>query len=71
MIDSFSVPNTFPEKKYETVLNAEEQSQWIWALFFTFITPEVFALLRSARIITFKSYKKSNKLDFFYVSITI
>ncbi|GAB6026597.1 hypothetical protein CHUAL_013009 [Chamberlinius hualienensis] len=62
-------PNSFPDKHYAVALDLEEQAQWLWALFFTFITPEVFTLVRSVRIILFKSIKKAQPSDFYLVCL--
>ncbi|GAB6026180.1 hypothetical protein CHUAL_012391 [Chamberlinius hualienensis] len=63
------IPNIYPDKRYEVLLSPDEQSQWMWALFFTFVTPEIFTFARSLRIILFKSVKSSQTGDFFLVCL--
>lgn len=58
------------DKRYFTKLEVDDPQRivWIWCLFFVMLFPEILALFRSARICTFKMYKRPEKLVFMTVS---
>jgi len=65
------VPGLDRDKRYEAVIyyNDPERVAWIWILIFCLIIPEIMTLFRSARICTFKSFKKPTKFVFSMVNV--
>lgn len=53
---------------YEAVIDPQERAQWIWALFFSFMVPEVLTVLKSLQLLIFKSFDKPTTKSFFLVS---
>ncbi|GAB6030579.1 hypothetical protein CHUAL_007440 [Chamberlinius hualienensis] len=54
---------------YNVITNSKEQSQWMWSLFLTFVSPQVLIFVDSVRILLFKKFKIPTIKDFFLVSI--
>ena len=46
---------------------ATEKVAWLWAIFFSFIAPEFFTLIRCCRIVFMKSYNMPGVVEFFIV----
>lgn len=55
------------EKQFVATLPDEERVVWMWALLMVFAIPEVGALIRSARICFFKSWKRPYTSHFLFV----
>lgn len=66
------IPGLDRDKKYEAIfsLGDPERVAWIWCLFAVLILPEMMTLFRSARICTFKSYRRPTKGVFGFVSVS-
>lgn len=63
-------PKPDPDKKYAVIYGDSdpERIAWLWALFFAVISPDLFALGRSARICYFKTYEVPAMTTFLTVS---
>lgn len=55
------------DKQFIAIIPEEERIAWMWALMFAFAVPEIGALIRSARICFFKSWKLPQKSHFMFV----
>lgn len=44
-------------ESYQAVTNLAERSQWIWAIFFAYMVPEVWTVIRCALLVTFKTFE--------------
>lgn len=68
-ICNHGVPGLERDKHYQTSFANDdpERISWIWAIYFILIAPEIFTLCRSARICTFKSYRRPTRSAFLTV----
>lgn len=57
------------DKQFIAIIPEEERIAWMWALIIVFSVPEIGALIRSARICFFKSWKVPQKSHFLFVFI--
>lgn len=57
------------DKQFIAIIPEEERIAWMWALMISFAVPEIGALIRSARICFFKSWKLPQKSHFFFVFV--
>lgn len=55
------------DKQFKAIIPEEERIAWMWALMIAFAVPEIGALIRSARICFFKSWKLPQKSHFLFV----
>lgn len=55
------------DKQFIAIIPEEERIAWMWALMFAFAVPEIGALIRSARICFFKSWKLPQKSHFLFI----
>ncbi|RWS27637.1 chitin synthase 1-like protein, partial [Leptotrombidium deliense] len=68
---NYGIPGLERDKKYSAVFNITdpERVAWIWCLMIVLMVPELMTLFRSARICTFKSYKRPTKFVFAFVTL--
>lgn len=57
-------------QQFVVTLPTEERSTWIWMLIFAYFVPEVGTLIRSVRILSFKSWEYPTPWEFFWVMFT-
>lgn len=55
------------DKQFIAIIPEEERIAWMWALMIAFAVPEIGALIRSARICFFKSWKLPQTSHFLFV----
>jgi hypothetical protein len=55
------------DKQFIAIIPEEERVAWMWALMIAFAVPEIGALIRSARICFFKSWKLPRKSHFLFI----
>jgi chitin synthase len=55
-------------KAVKVTISQTERVSWLWAIFFSFITPEFFTLFRSVRICIFRKCKVPKGGEFFLIA---
>ena len=62
-------PPTLPSDLDVTVgITDREKVGWVWAIFFSFLAPEIFTFFRSVRIVLMKTFKMPSFLEFSIVA---
>lgn len=51
-------------REIEASVSMEERVGWVWAIFFSFVVPELFMWFRSTRICLFRTWRKPTGLEF-------
>ena len=59
---------TDPEVTVVVGITDREKVGWIWAIFFSFLAPEIFTFIRSVRIVLMKTFKMPSFLEFSIVA---
>lgn len=59
-----SFPQSLQQTGVSVGITDRERVGWVWAIFFSFIAPELFTFLRSCRIVLMKTFKQPSFLEF-------